>query len=36
MVGEWRKLPNEELYNLRASPGDQIMEDKIGGICSMR
>jgi hypothetical protein len=33
MAGGWRKLYNEKLHNLNASP-NIIKEDEIGGACS--
>jgi hypothetical protein len=36
VIGDWRKLHNEELHNLYSSPGivRMIKEDKMGGACS--
>jgi hypothetical protein len=34
VAGGGRRLHNEELHNLYTQ-GDQIMEDEIGGTCSM-
>jgi hypothetical protein len=30
VTGGWRKLHNEELYNLYSSPSDQVKEDVMG------
>jgi hypothetical protein len=34
VVGDWRRLHNEELHNFYASPSiDQINEDEVGRAC---
>jgi hypothetical protein len=36
VMGGWRKLHNEELYNLYSSPSNgKVKEDEIGMACSM-
>jgi hypothetical protein len=33
VVGDWRRLHIEEIHNLYASQGDQIVENEMGGTC---
>jgi hypothetical protein len=37
VTGEWRRLHNEEFYNLCCLPNiiRVIKEDEMGGVCSM-